>query len=66
MNKPTDSELKLPNARVFGTICVVGLFLVLIGYVISNLILTVSGWVLIVLGGGCFLILMRTRIYRMH
>ncbi len=66
MNKPIDSKLKLPNARVFGTIGVVGLFLVLIGYVISNEILTVSGWVLIIVGGGCFLILMRTRIYRMH
>lgn len=66
MNKLSDSKLKLPNAKVFGTIGVVGLFLVLVGYVISSEIITMSGWVLIIVGGGCFLILMRTRIYRMH
>jgi len=42
-----------------------GLFLLLIGYSVSNEVMIASGWILTILGSGWFLILMRIRLYRL-
>lgn len=47
------------------TIAIVGLFFLLIGYWVDNIVMIVSGWILLVVGAGWILILYRMRIYRL-
>ena len=54
------------SRTIFPTaMAIVGLFLLLIGYIVGIDVMITSGWILVIVGAGWMLVLYRTRIYRL-